>query len=496
MWLSQILDRNRVRFPTAIALRDLRRDVSWTGLHRDVSALAQAIANRIAHGDRVAVLSGNRVEYLETYFGCAAAGVTAVPINPSLTDPEIAHIMASVEPKLAVADAAGQTRLAAQYPDLPVLSLEGLSRLVAPERPTRNRVCDPTAPFAILHTSATTGRPKGVLVDQRSVQANALSWLGDVRPAPGTMFLTACPLFHGSVVAALHYLAAGAMVCVLDSFTPNSCLAALTGWRVEHAFLVPSMVRLLLQARGLGRADLSSLRLILHAAAPMPADLVEEATGVLGVPLQTIYGVTEAGGLVLTLRPDDRPSPPPLAGATCLGAPVLGAAVQVLREDGTRAEVGEVGEIHVAGDAVMRGYWKNPEATAEVLRDGWLNTRDLALVDTHGFLWMVDRRDDLILRGGQNVYPAEIEHILRMSPQVADVAVVPAPSTVWGQTPIAFVQPAGDEFDEAALVDLCVRQLASYKRPSRFIRTDQIPRNPSGKILRPVLRTLAARDGS
>ena len=496
MWLSQILERNRVRFPHAIALRDSRRDVSWTRLHHDVSGLAQVIADRVEYDDRVAVLSGNRVEYLETYFGCAAVGATVVPINPSLTTPEIVHIMSSVEPRLAVADAAGGERLATLYPDLPVLPLEGLAELVAPEQSSTNRVNDLTAPFAILHTSATTGRSKGVLVDQRSVQTNALSWLADVRPEPGTMFLTASPLFHGSVVAALHYLAAGATVCLLDTFTPKSCLAALAGWRIEHAFLVPSMVRLLLQARGLERADLSALRLILHAAAPMPADLVEEATRVLGVPLQTIYGVTEAGGVVLTLRPEDRPDPPPLPGATCLGAPMLGNAVRLLRADGTRAEGNEVGEIHVAGDSIMRGYWKNPEATADAVRDGWLNTRDMATVDNHGYYWLVDRRDDLIVRGGQNVYPAEVEHVLRMSPQVADVAVVAAPSTVWGQLPVAFVQPVGPDLDEAALVNLCVRQLAGYKRPSRFVRLDQIPRNPTGKILRPTLRRLAEQDGS
>ena len=496
MWLSQILEVNRVRYPTAVALRDIRRDVSWTRFHDDVSALAQVIANRVEYGDRVVVLSGNRVEYVETYFACAAVGATVVPINPALTAPEVAHIISSVEPKLAVADAAGAGRLAEHYPDLPVLSLEGLARLVPSARMPTNRVNDLTAPFAILYTSATTGRPKGVLVDQRSVQTNALSWLADIRPEPGTMFLTASPLFHGSIVAALHYLAAGGTVCVLDSFTPNSCLAALASWRVEHVFLVPSMVRLLLQTRGIDSANLGALRLILHAAAPMPADLAEEATRVLGVPLRTIYGVTEAGGVVLSLRPDDQPGPPPLPGATCLGAPMLGAPVQLVRPDGTRADDHEVAEIHVAGDSIMRGYWKNPEATADAVRDGWLNTRDMATVDNHGYYWLVDRRDDLIVRGGQNVYPAEVEHVLRMSPQVADVAVVAAPSTVWGQLPVAFVQPVGPDLDEAALVNLCVRQLAGYKRPSRFVRLDHIPRNPTGKILRPALRRLAEQDGS
>src|SRR5262249_13703507 len=178
-------------------------------------------------------------------------------------------------------------------------------------------------------------------------------------------------------------------------------------------------------------------------------------------------------------------------GASCVGVPAPGIAVEVRDETGRPVGAGVVGEVHVASDGLMRGYWNNPGATAEVLRDGWLNMRDLGCLDADGYLWVVDRRTDLILRGGQNVYPAEVEEVLNRSPYVADVAVVPAPSPIWGQTPVAFVAPAAGierAARAAALRDRGGAERASNRRRSRFELIEQIPRNPAGKILRKVLR--------
>ena len=491
MWLSHVLRRNALRAPEMLALRDRRRDVSWREFARDVSALAALLHQRVPAGGRVAVLSGNRVEVLEAYFACARAGVVAAPLNPALVDTEIATILDSVEPALAIAEAAGRDRLAALRPGLPLVAIEDIAGLPAAELPAALGA-DLGAPVAILHTSATTGAPKGVVVDQRSFQLNATSWLADVGVPAGTAFLNACPLFHGSMVIALDYLAGGATVCVLDRFTPQGTLRAMQDWQTSHAFLVPSMVRLVLEAQPHVGADLDGLQLVLHGAAPMPAELAERAAHQLGVRLQTIFGITEGGGPVISLQPGDKPGHSPVPGATCAGVPMAGTELRILDEAGVDVGAGEIGEIHLTGDGLMQGYWRNPEATADVLAGGWLNTRDLGLVDDQGLVWVVDRRNDLILRGGQNVYPAEIEHVLRLSPAVADVAVVPGPSAAWGQTPVAFVQPAeGATVDEAELVELCVTRLASYKRPSRFVVVDGIPRNPAGKILRPRLRDRA-----
>ncbi|MER7189436.1 class I adenylate-forming enzyme family protein [Streptomyces flaveolus] len=498
MWLNHVMRRGLDRDPDALALRDVRRDVSWRTLHRDVRALAARLRHDTLPGSRVLVLSANRVEVLETYFACAVAGLVAVPVNPALTDPEIGAIMESVEPSAAVAEEAYAARLGALYPGLPVTDIATVAELPDEDAQSADAGAADEAgtgmadPVLILHTSATTGRAKGVVVDQRSLQINALSWIADVGPRPGTAFLNAGPLFHGSVVIALDHLAAGGTVCVLDRFTPQGCLAALERWGIEHAFLVPSMVRLLLRAKGLPRTDLSRLRLLLHGAAPMPEDLAREARERLGADLQTIFGITEGGGPVLTLRPDTPVGPPPVPGAVCVGVPMLGAGLRVTDADGREVPAGVIGELQVSGDGLMQAYWKNPEATADVLRDGRLNTHDVGCVDRDGRVWVVDRRNDLILRGGQNVYPAEIEHVLRQSGNVADVVVVPVPSETWGQTPVAFVQPHGDDrFDPEELLRLCVAGLAPYKRPTHFLPIERIPRNPAGKALRTDLREIA-----
>ena len=500
MWLTDVLDRNRVRYPDRVALRDRRREVSWTALYAEIGAFARELARSVPIGSRIAILSGNRLEMIEAYLACAASGVIAVPVNPALTASELAGILEGVEPALAVADEAGRTRLATEHPGLKTVAIEQVAQFAAAEAEANSlQAADPlpragslTGPFAIMHTSATTGRPKGVVVDQRSVQLKALSWLAEVQCGPDTVFLDACPLFHGSVVNALAYLGAGATLCVLDEFTPQGCLRALEEWRVQHVLVVPSMVRLLLETRALATTDLSALDLVVHAAAPMPAELAERGATALGAGLMAVYGITEGGGPSLALEPGDRPGPAPVTGAACVGLPMLGVSARIAREDGSQAEAGEIGELWLGGDGLMLEYWRDPEATAAVLNDGWLRTRDLGCRDAAGLIWLVDRRNDLILRGGQNVYPAEIEAVLRMSPQVADAAVVPVPSAVWGQAPFAFVQPsAPGAFDEAALLALCVARLASYKRPVRFVAVDTIARSPAGKILRGRLRQQA-----
>jgi len=493
MWLTHVVRRGLDRDPDALALRDNLRDVSWRRLDRDARALACRLLHDILPGSRVLVLSGNRVEVLETYLACAAAGMVAVPVNPALTDPELGAIVESVEPSAAVAEAGFAARLAELFPGLPLMDIADVAELPdADPEFTAAEGGGLADPVLILHTSATTGRAKGVVVDQRSLQVNALSWLADVGPRPGTAFLNAGPLFHGSVVIALDHLAAGGTVCVLDRFTPQGCLAALQRWEIEHAFLVPSMVRLLLETKSLAGADLSKLRLLLHGAAPMPEELARQAREKLGVDLQTIFGITEGGGPVLSLRPGTAVGEPPVPGAVCVGVPMLGAGLRITDNEGREVPTGVIGEIQVNGDGLMQSYWKNPDATADVLRGGWLNTHDLGCLDADGRVWVVDRRNDLILRGGQNVYPAEIEHVLRQSPNVADVVVVPLPSELWGQTPVAFVQPASPEgFDAAELLGRCVDGLAPYKRPSHFLPVERIPRNPAGKALRAQLRDRA-----
>jgi len=488
MWLEQLLRRGREQMPDQLCLRDIRRDVDWRRLGRDAEALAEAIGRSAGRGERVLVLSANRVEIIEAYFACALAGTLAVPVNPALTDSEVTHIADAVEPVLVIADHAGRERLARLSPRTPALAIESVPDLEASSG-TAFAAASVTDPVLMLHTSATTGRPKGVVADHRYLQFQAMSWIADFLPPRGTVYLNAAPLFHGSVTIALNYLAAGGVVTVLDQFTPRNLLKAVWTWHVEHVFLTPSMIALLLQDTRAASLAHSSLTTVIHGGAPAPEPLLKQARDTLTVPLHTIFGITEGSGPALHKTPDAEPSTPGAHGGSCAGRPMPGFSVRILTDNGAEAPTGEPGLIHLACDGLMQGYWANPQATAEAVVDGWLNTGDVGYLDGEGFVWVLDRRTDLILRGGQNVYPAEIEQLLRTSAQVGEVAVVAAPSDLWGQTPVAFIEPAdGDDLDPTELIALCVRELASYKRPSRFVAIDRLPRNALGKVLRQDLR--------
>jgi len=488
MWLATLVRRRATRSPDAVALRDPRRELTWGELAAEVGSLAGRIDASVPRGGRIALMGENRVEMIEAYLAAALAGAAVTPVNPHLADDEIDYILDMLEPSMALGDARSLGRLATLRPELERLDLDDVPGLdAAPPPPRTDDSLDDT--FAIMHTSATTGRPKGVVVSMRSLQANNLAWIAGMGPRDGLVYLHATPLFHGSMVAALGHLAGGASVAVLDRFTPQGFIAAVERWQVEHALLVPSMIRLVLETKRLNDADLSSLRLIIHTAEAMPPSLRATAAKRLGVPMRNSYGITEGGGNAITFGDEDAPEEPRVRGATCAGLPLPGYDARILREDGSAADPGEIGEMCLRGDALMSGYWRDEEATARALRDGWLHTGDMGYVDERGYLWVVDRRTDLIVRGGQNVYPAEVERVLRQSPNVADVAVVAVPSDNWGQTPWAFVQPTSTaDFDEQELLALVVADLASYKRPSRFVRVESIPRSPSGKALRRILR--------
>jgi acyl-CoA synthetase (AMP-forming)/AMP-acid ligase II len=490
MWLEQLLRRGCERVAEQVCLRDANRDVQWRQLDRDARALAAVIQCSASRGDRVLILSVNRVEIIEAYFACALAGALAVPINPSLTDSEVVYIADSVSPALIIADSVGLARVADIRPQTPTVAIESVAHLQSSDSALQS--ASMTAPVIMLHTSATTGYPKGVVADHRYLQFQAFSWIAEILPWWGTVYLNAAPLCHGSVTIAMNYLAAGGVVGILEQFTPRNFFRSVEKWNVEHVFLVPSMIALLLQDTRSASLARGSLKAIFHGGAPAPDRLVSQARQTFELPLHTIFGITEASGPALHKGPGDQPAPSIINGASCAGRPMPGFSARILTEDGNPVKVGEPGLIHLACDGMMQGYWANAEATSKAVVNGWLNTGDVGCQDDKGFVWVLDRRTDMILRGGQNVYPAEIEQVLRTSIGVGEVAVVAAPNELWGQTPVAFIEPAeGYYVDQGELISLCVRELASYKRPSQFIVMDRLPRNSIGKIMRKDLRRRA-----
>jgi acyl-CoA synthetase (AMP-forming)/AMP-acid ligase II len=491
MWLTQLLERNRQCRPDRLALVDEQRRVTWSQFHDRTLELARGLADLgVGRGDRVAVLSKDRVEVLETYFALARLGALFVPLNHSLAVPEVVGIVERVG---AVA-VLGESDLLDRHLELPAsvrirmaLDEPAFAALGTPAAGRDLPEVADTDPIAVLHTSATTGQAKGVTVDSASFRAIALGWLAVARPTDDIVMVNCCPLYHGSMVVSLTYLAAGATVVLMPGFTPQRALAAVEEHRATHMWLVPQMLRFMLQAKGTARADLSSLREILYGAAPMPLDVYAEAVERLGCGFRQVYGMTEVGGPFVTLGPDEHPAPGDVTARIPCGRVVPGMSARAVDEAGRELPRGGIGEIVVRGPGVMQGYWNDPEATREILLDGWIRTGDLGFVDDAGRIHLVDRTKDVIIRAGQNVYPSEIERALMSHPAVRDAAVVGTPDDDYGEVPLAYVvaEPGTRAADLLAHVG---RQLAPYKRPRRVEFIEQVPRNPAGKIVKKLLR--------
>ncbi|GGV60808.1 fatty-acyl-CoA synthase [Streptomyces griseoloalbus] len=493
MWLTQLLERNRQCYPDRTALVDEQRAVTWAEFHDRTVELARGLAELgVERGDRVAVLSKDRIEVLESYFALARLGALFVPLNHSLAVPEVAGIVERVG---AVA-VLGESDLLDRHPELPPSvrirmafdkpAFEALGTM-ARERELP-RVAD-TDPIAVLHTSATTGQAKGVTVDSGSFRAIALGWLVLARPTDGIVLVNCCPLYHGSMVVSLTYMAAGATVVLMPGFTPQRALSAVERHRATHLWMVPQMLRFMLQAKGSHRTDLSSLREVLYGAAPMPLDVYAEAVRRLGCGFRQVYGMTEVGGPFVTLGPDEHPAPGDVTARIPCGRVVPGMSARAVDEDGRELPGGRIGEIVVRGPGVMQGYWNDPEATREITLDGWIRTGDLGFVDEEGRIHLVDRTKDVIIRAGQNVYPSEIERALMTHPAVRDAAVVGMPDEDYGEVPLAYVvvEP-GTNTDAAQLLGHVAKLLAPYKRPRRVEFIEQVPRNPAGKMVKKLLR--------
>ncbi|MCX5214397.1 AMP-binding protein [Kitasatospora sp. NBC_00240] len=489
MWLTQLVERNRQCFPDRTALVDERRSVTWRAFDDRTAQLARGLAGLgIEPGDRVAVLAVDRIEVLEAYFALARIGALFVPLNHGLTPAEVAGIVERTAPVALIGEAA----LLARHRDLPVplrieMESEEFAELGAGDDRALPEVPD-DAPVAILHTSATTGQAKGVTVDQRSFRAIALGWLAVARPADHLTLVNCCPLYHGSMVVSLTYLAAGATVVLIPGFKPQTALAAIEANRATHVWLVPQMLRFMLRSKALDGTDLSTLREVLYGAAPMPVDIYQEAAERLKCGFRQVYGMTEVGGPFVTLGPEEHPAPESGPELIPAGRVIPGMSVRVLDPSDGQAQPGAIGEVCVRGPGVMHGYWDNDAATAaEVTVDGWIRTGDLGFIDGEGRIHLVDRCKDLIIRAGQNVYPTEVERALRTHPGVRDAAVVGVPDADYGEVPLAFVV-AEDEVRAADLLAHLAGQLAPYKRPRRIEFIDQVPRNPAGKTLKRQLR--------
>jgi fatty-acyl-CoA synthase len=480
----------------AFAHGDTRR--TYAELDDRTSRLASALRDLgVERGDRIAYLGPNDPTLLETLFATTALGGVFVPLNWRLTAPELTYIAADCGATLlvhaaAMADAAaavagdGSTalrHLVELGPTFEVMATGGGAGGDVPEPIDAPVALDD--PAVIIYTSGTTGRPKGATLSHGNITWNCVNVLIDTDLASDEVALVCAPLFHVAALnmVSLPILMKGGTVVLTGGFDPDVALELIGLHRVTVMFGVPAMFNAMAQVPAFASADLSSLRRLLCGGAPVPLSTIRTYLD-RGIPFLQGYGMTETSPGALFLgaeRAADK------AGSA--GVASFFTDVRVVRPDGSDVEPGEKGEVVVAGPNVMPGYWNRPDATAEVMDGEWFRSGDVALVDDDGYVTIVDRMKDVIISGGENVYPAEVEDVIYSHPDVAECAVIGVADERWGEVGRAIVvRRAGTALDERALLEHLDGRLARFKLPGSVVFTDRLPRSGAGKVLKAELR--------
>lgn len=466
----------RQLFDLSFAGRRNHTALEWAGAEYTFGDLDER-SNRVAHvlkarglcqGDRLAVYLANRIEFVDLYLASIKLGVIFVPINILYREREMSHILADASPALFLTEKdLGQIESAAatQPATLEVLPLEG------------------DAPAALVYTSGTTGVSKGAILTHNNFIANALNLITCWQITAQDRFLLALPLFHVHALGnGLHcWLISGCRMRLLERFEHKTAIATFLDFRPSLFFGVPTVyVRLLETNKEAARLAGEHMRLFVSGSAPLPAQVMEDFRALFGHTILERYGMTET--LMNISNPyvgERRPG--------AVGFPLPGVSVKILDPEGKQVADGETGEVYLKGPNVFAGYWNRPDATQAAFLDGWFKTGDIAQRSADGYYTLCGRRSDLIISGGFNIYPREIEEYLAEQPEVAEAAVVGEPHPVRGEVPVAYVVAADGTVDTAVLEARCREKLASFKIPRRFEVIDKLPRNALGKVQKHLL---------
>ncbi len=447
-----------------------------------VARLAHGLRSRagLAPGERVAIAMKNAPEYLEALYAIWWAGLVAVPVNAKLHPKEVAYIAADAGARLVI-------EAPEQLADL------------ASSSPAPLADAAPRDLAWLFYTSGTTGRPKGAMLSHRNLAHMTYAYFLDVDPvSPAGCLLHAAPLSHGSGLYNFTHLAQGAAQVIPESggFDAAEVLELLDAHANVSMFAAPTIVKRLAEAAIAAGSAARGLQTLVYGGGPMYRADLDLATRALGSRLAQIYGQGESPMTITALSKAhhaDTGHPRHAERLASVGLPHSVVEVRVRDGAGTEIPAGEVGEVCVRGDVVMSGYWENPEGTAGALRDGWLWTGDLGVLDADGFLTLKDRSKDLIVSGGSNIYPREVEEVLLMHPGVAEASVVGRPDAEWGEAVVAFIVARGEPPPIEELDRLCIDHIARFKRPKEYRFVEQLPKNHYGKVVKAELRATIAK---
>ncbi|WP_043359611.1 class I adenylate-forming enzyme family protein [Belnapia sp. F-4-1] len=491
--ICSIILRHAEHAPDSIALTFGDEQITYAELARRIHAAAAMLEARgYGHGDCIAYLGHNHPGQIVLALACAGLGCLFLPLNWRLAPPELRHILddSGAAALFALPEMAMPARRAAPK-DCPVLdAAEAWRDAPGPCLLGVTPLTEMEDPMLLAYTSGTTGHPKGVALDHRAVMVNAINSQHMHALAGADRVLTVLPMFHlgGLNIQTLPALLFGAEVVLLPRFEPEAFFLACARSRPTLSLLVPAVMQALVEHPLWATADLSSLRAVGAGSSEVPLPLIE-AFHARGIPVQQVYGATETGPIAIYQTRAEA-----LAHPGSIGRQALHGAARIVDAEGEPLPAGEVGEIEVKGLHVARGYRNAPEEGEEPWRDGWFATGDLGWRDADGRFWFTDRRKHLIISGGENVYPAEVERVLRGAPGVLECAVCGRPDPRWGEVPVAIVVP-GPDFDAARMLAYCKDRLARFKHPRAVVTVEALPRTALGKVRLEALRQLARGEG-
>ncbi|ARN75687.1 long-chain-fatty-acid--CoA ligase [Oceanicoccus sagamiensis] len=509
MRIDKTVQYHAAQRPDSLALVQDDLQLTYGELDQRAIKVANGLsAIGMVKNDRVVIVGENSIEHVVLILAAAKIGAVAVTLNYRLAVPEMRFVLEDAQAKVVLTtDQIFVETVVSASEGLPIQHFSVIDELPDQWLPwtlwwqqqsldTIEPVSEIDDAFLQLYTSGTTGKPKGVVLSHRNIVDVGMSGIiaAENRPSIGDTELIMAPLFHIGAIAPLFYsLLIAVTVVIHRNFNPLAVVDTIENYRLKSLFMVPAMIQAIISAvPNVRERDYSSLKRINYGASPIGEGLLKDALEIFNCDFQQSYGMTETAGAIcqLTVADHKRALNGRLDLLKSCGRPNAASEVKVVDDSGHPLPANELGELMVKSSTVMIGYWNQPEQTAQAINAGWLYTGDIGYYDEEGYVFLKDRKKDMVITGGENVYPNEVERVLLQHPVVSDVAVIGVPDEKYGESLLAFIVPnaEGAPIDELSLIEFCREHLAGYKIPRQYVALDTLPRNPSGKVLKTVLR--------